>query len=114
MQHSDDPKRRATAMTCYCDDSGSHEESKYAAVGGIIMDKKRFVALHFRWYEILKEFRLDKIHMKEFSRPYGKHCTMRREMKIALFESVADAILEFKIYSVSATIPQTLASSDAG
>jgi len=106
MQHSDDPKRRAMALTCYCDDSGSHEESTFAVVGGIVMDKKRFIGLHHRWYDILREFRLDKIHMREFVRPSGRYCTLPREMKIALFNSVSSAILEFKFYSISAAVPQ--------
>jgi hypothetical protein len=105
VQRSDDTEKRA-ALTCYCDDSGSHEESKFAVVGGIVLDRKRFVAMHHRWYEILKDFRLSKIHMKDFVRPGGCHCTLPAEMKIALFTSVTDAILEYKFYSVSAAVPQ--------
>jgi hypothetical protein len=106
MQHSDDPKRRAMVLTCYCDDSGSHEESTYAVVGGIVMDKRRYIGLHQKWYEILKEFRIDKIHMQDFVRPHGRYCTMSHEMKIALFNSVSSAILDFKFYSISAAVPQ--------
>ena len=62
--------------------------------------------MHHKWYGILKDFRLDKIHMKDFVRPNGRYCTLPNEMKIALFTSVADAILEYKFYSVSAAVPQ--------
>jgi len=92
-------------MTCYCDDSGSHDQSKIAVVGGLVLTKDRFVSLCGQWEKIRQEFRLDKVHMQDFVRPYGKYCSMAPEMKKALFTSVAKAINEVKIYSVSASIP---------
>ena len=99
MQQSDDPRRRGMALTCYCDDSGSHEEAKRAVVGGIVLTKDRFMDLCARWETILKEFKLEKIHMRQLK-------NVPSDMRKGLFVSVAKAINECKIYSVSASIPQ--------
>ena|SRR5450755_3456556 len=106
MHQSDDPQRQALAVTCYCDDSGSHEESKVAVVGGVLMNKPSFLHFDQAWDAILKDFRIDGIHMKDFIRPYGRYVTMAPEMKVALFTSVAKTINEHKIHSVSVGIPQ--------
>lgn len=107
MHHSDDPTRLSSAVTCYCDDSGSHEEAAIAVVGGILMNKGSFVDFDLNWRDVLREFRIDGIHMKDFVRPYGKHITMKREMKIALFTSAVRAILTHRIYTFSVSVPQT-------
>ena len=105
MQQSNDPRRRGMPLTCYCDDSGSHDQAKVAVVGGLLLTKERFVSLHGQWKKILDEFRLDKVHMRDFVRPHGKYSTMAPEMKKALFASVAHTINQHKIYSVAASIP---------
>jgi hypothetical protein len=101
MHHSLDPRRLSLALTCYCDDSGSHDESEFAVVGGVLMNKPRFIEFQPEWEKLLREFRIDKLHMVDFVRPYGKHCTMRPEMKKGLFRSVAKIINRYKRYSVS-------------
>jgi len=106
MQQSDDPLRRGMALTCYCDDSGTHKESKAAVVGGIVLTKDKFIKFCGAWGAILREFRIDKIHMADFVRPNGRYSAMRPEMKVALFTAVAKTILEFKIYSMSSAVPQ--------
>jgi hypothetical protein len=106
MQQSDDPRRRGVALTCYCDDSGSHEQSKISVVGGLLLVKDRFISLCGQWEGVLHEFKIDKIHMRDFIRPHGKYSSMAPEMKKALFTSVANIINHHKIYSVSAAIPQ--------
>jgi hypothetical protein len=94
------------ALTCYCDDSGTHRESTYAVVSGIVMKKDGFLGLCEDWSEILREFRIEKIHMTDFVRPFGRYCSMPSEMKIALFTSVAKIILERKSYSISSAVSQ--------
>ena len=106
MQQSDDPHRKLAVLTCYCDDSGSHEESKVAVVGALVMKKEAFINFCGEWERILREFRIDKIHMADFVRPYGRYCAMAHEMKHALCMSIAYAISEFKAYSISAAVPQ--------
>ncbi len=106
MHHSDDPTRISSAVTCYCDDSGSHEEAAIAVVGGMLMNKPSFLDFDANWKDILHEFRIDGLHMKDFVRPYGKHVTMKREMKIALFTSAVKAILTHRIYTFSVSVPQ--------
>jgi hypothetical protein len=106
MHHSDDPQRQSLAVTCYCDDSGSHEESQVAVVGGVLMNKPSFLNFDRAWERMLHDFRIEGIHMRDFIRPHGRYVTMPLEMKIALFTSVAKAINKHKIYSVSVGIPQ--------
>src|SRR5271155_5818064 len=106
MHHSDDPRRLSLAVTCYCDDSGSHDESLVAVVGATLMNKPRFIEFNQDWEKILKEFRIKGIHMREFGRPHGRYCTMPDEMKKALFTSVAKTINLKKDYSISVAVPQ--------
>lgn len=104
MHHSDDPRRMSVAV--HCDDSGSHEGSKFVVVGSTIMNKQGFIDLDHAWKKIIHEFRLESIHMHDFVRPFGCHSAMRREMKLALFASLAKAINRNKLYSVSIAVPQ--------
>jgi uncharacterized protein DUF3800 len=106
MHHSDDPRRLSLALTCYCDDSGTHDESKVAVIGAVLMSKPRFMEFYADWEKLLKEFRIEGIHMRDFVRPYGRYCAMLPEMKRALFTSVAKVINQKKEYSVSAAVPQ--------
>jgi hypothetical protein len=106
MHHSDDPRKLPLSVTCYCDDSGTHDQSRVAVVGAILMNKPRFTEFYVEWRKILKEFRIDGIHMTDFVRPYGRYCSMRSEMKKALFASAAKAINQKKEYSVSVAVPQ--------
>ena len=106
MHHSDDPKRLSLAVTCYSDDSASHEESEWVVVGGVVMNKPNFIHFNSQWEILLKEFRLDFLHMTDFIRPYGRYSAMHREMKIALFTSVTKHINDHKTYSISVAVLQ--------
>jgi hypothetical protein len=106
MHHSRDPRRMSLALTCYCDDSGSHDESEFAVVGALLMSKPRYTEFNSAWRKLLKEFRIDKVHMQDFVRPYGRHCAMAPEMKKALFATVAANVNLHKRYSVSIAIPR--------
>jgi Protein of unknown function (DUF3800) len=106
MQQTPSQRKVGGILSCHCDDSGSHEEAKVSVVGGIVLSAPRFIDLFVRWGKILKEFRLDKIHMRDFVKPHGRYSTLPSEMKTALFTSVAEAINATKIYTVSAAMPQ--------
>jgi hypothetical protein len=107
MHYSRDPRKMSLALTCYCDDSGSHDESEFAVVGAVLMNKPRFIEFQPEWEKLLKEFRIDKLHITDFVRPYGKYCSMRSEMKKALFASAAKVINRHKRYSLSIAIPRS-------
>ena len=92
------------ALTCYLDDSGSHEESSWVVVGSFLMNRTNFLAFDERWKEMLKEFSIDYLHMADFVRPHGRFCTWHSEMKIALFREVVRLINQHKIYSLGVAI----------
>jgi hypothetical protein len=106
MHHSDDPRHSSPALTCYCDDSGSHDQAKETVVGAVLMSRPRFIEFNEDWIKMLKEFKLISIHMQDFVRPHGRHCTMPKEMKKALFTTVAKNINRYKSYSISVGVPQ--------
>jgi hypothetical protein len=106
MHHSVDPRRLSLALTCYCDDSGTHAESPLAIVGGVVMNKPRFQEMEGDWGKMLHIFRIEKIHMQDFVRPNGRYCTMPKEMKIALFTQVSKLINRQKTYSISVGVPR--------
>ncbi len=70
------------------------------------MNKPRFLEFNFDWDKMLKEFRVHRIHMTDFVRPYGQYSTMLPEMKKALFPTVSKFINRKKDYSLSIGIPQ--------
>jgi hypothetical protein len=70
------------------------------------MKKDGFIGFCKEWERILHEFRIDKVHMADFVRPYGRYCTLPSEMKHALCISIGYAISEFKAYSISSAVPQ--------
>ena len=106
MHYSDDPNKKSPIVTCYCDDSASHEQSRWAILGGALMNKPMFAQFDAEWEKVLEDFRVEAIHMKDFIRPHGKHCTMYPELKMALFTKIAMLINHYKIYSLSIAIPQ--------
>lgn len=107
MRHSVDPRRISVAVTCYCDDSGSHDDADIAVVGATVMNKQGFIDLDEAWHKLLREFRIEAIHMRDFLRTHGRYSAMPSEMKKALFTSIARAINKSKIYSISVAIPNT-------
>jgi hypothetical protein len=104
MQHSDDPEKRALAVTCYCDDGGS-EDHAVALIGGLVMNRDRFLRLDKRWQAMLHEHRIQSVHMNDFVRPNGRHVGMHHEMKLALFTSVARLIRSSRVYSIVMGVP---------
>jgi hypothetical protein len=59
------------AVTCYCDDGGSNKSS-LAMVGGLLMNRERYLKLDAGWKKILYAYRLESIHMQDFIRPNGR------------------------------------------
>jgi len=104
MQHSDDPNKRALAVTCYCDDGGS-EEHAIALIGGLVMNKTQFLRFDQAWQKMLHEHRINSLHMTDFVRPNGRYVGMHYEMKLALFTSAARLIRNNRIYSIVMGVP---------
>jgi hypothetical protein len=105
MQHSDDPKKQALAVTCYCDDGGS-EEHAIALIGGLVMNKTQFLRFARAWQKMLYDYRIDFVHMTDFVRANnGRYVGMHYEMKLALFSSVARLIRNNRIYSIVMGVP---------
>jgi hypothetical protein len=107
MHHSDDPDRTALAVTCYMDDSATHEGSVVAVIGGVLMNRPNFINCASVWADILHRYRITPpLKMSSFVRPGGRNIGMPHELKLALFQEVADAINNHKIYSISVAVPQ--------
>jgi Protein of unknown function (DUF3800) len=107
MHLPDDPRKLPLPLTCYCDDSGSHDEARVAVVSATLMSRPRCTEFNYDWKKILKEFRIEGVHMRDFVRPYGRYVALPGEMKRALFTSVAKTINLYKTYSVSVAVPQS-------
>jgi hypothetical protein len=107
MQQSNDPKRKAFVMaTCYLDDSinESSDPSPATLIGGLLLDRASFIRLDSRWRKMLREHRIESMHMTDFVRPHGKHVGKPREMKIALFRDATEIINSVKDYSISVSV----------
>ena len=67
MDHSNDPKRAASALAHYVDDSGTHGTSKFALMGGPVFVRDRIFLFHNSWEKTLALHKVSgPIHMIEF------------------------------------------------
>jgi Protein of unknown function (DUF3800) len=106
MHQSDAPGQAALSLTCYTDDSGSHENSQWVVVGSLLMHRALFLAFDVRWQDMLKDFNIDHLHMTDFVRPHGRFSSWYSEMKIALFAEATKLINQHKAYSLGVAIQQ--------
>jgi hypothetical protein len=99
MDHTIDEKGRwGLTFTAYFDDSVSDDQRSAATIiAGPVFEKDGLIALDAQWKRILKNYRIESpLHMVDFVRPHGKHSSMYREMKIALFSELATVINQKK------------------
>ena len=95
-------------LTCYLDDSGSDDKSPVTVVGGVGFSRIQLRAFCERWRPLLKKHRIpEPLHLTDFSRPFGRHVGMHREMKLALFGDIAKLILRHYQFSISITVFQS-------
>jgi len=69
------------------------------------MHKEQYTKLSDAWDNLLRQYRLESIHMQDFIRPQGRYIGMHREMKISLFKDVTKLIRSNRIYSLSLGVP---------
>ena len=107
MHRSTNPERQAFPLTCYCDDSATHEQSQNAVIGGFLMGNDATKSFDWYWSKILDRYRLSPpFKMAHFVRPNGKYIGMYKEMKIALFTELVRTIKHHRLYSLSVSVPQ--------
>lgn len=107
MHHSDDPNLQAFAVTCYLDESGTHDSSPYTVVAGLILNRHNFISLGIEWQRLLCEMRIKSpIHMKEFGRPHGELGYLTDDERYLLFANIAAIVNSHKIISIAGTIDQ--------
>lgn len=105
MHHSHDPRRRGIAVSFYADDSGSHDGSTVAVVGGPLFAKKAFFGFPYEWDRCIRSHQVTPpIHMKDFSRPYGRLAGLSDEARQALFSDLVSLINQEKTYSLTASV----------
>lgn len=107
MYQSSDPDRRTLPVTCYLDESGTHQSSTTAVVGGQVLNDKLLVKFERAWYDVLNRHKIDPpVHMKEFGRPHGRFASLPDEKRQALFGDIALVINQHKIYSIAVIVNQ--------
>src|ERR1022692_1046571 len=85
MHQSDDESRQAAVVTCYLDESGTHEGAPIAVVGGLLLNKARFGALDGGWDSMLAAHSIPPpLHMNEFRRPDGRLADVSNDSRRAL------------------------------
>ena len=105
MHKSDDGSRQVSAVTCYLDESGTHEGAVVAVVGGLILNKTGFAAFDTEWEDMLSQFSIAApLHMKAFRRPEGRLADISNETRTRLFSAAAKIINAHKIYTIAATL----------
>jgi Protein of unknown function (DUF3800) len=104
MHHSEDRNRQLVAFTCYMDDSGTEEQSKIVVIGGFTLDHGSFTRFDLQWRRMLKYHGIDRLHMKDFVRPFGKYSGMYPELKKALFTRAAKIITSRRMYGLSVSL----------
>lgn len=104
MHHSNDPKRMASALAHYVDDSGSHEGSPLVVLGGPVFFKRDFFSFHYEWDRILSLHRIKHpIHMINFGQ-HGVLGYLRHDERRALFHDLVHLINHRKAFSLTVEI----------
>jgi len=103
MHHSDDESKETAVITCYLDESGTDDLSPTAVVGGVLMDKPRFISFDSAWRSLLDKHKIPFVHMKEFG-PHGKLGHLTVEERRSLFGDAVPFINRHKIISIAARL----------
>jgi hypothetical protein len=104
MHPSGDPNLKAVAVTCYLDESGTHDQSQVAVVAGIALNLANLRSLEAEWFSIREKYGISgSIHMKEFNKDRRLGKLPARTIR-ALFTEIVDVINEHKIYSVAGRV----------
>jgi hypothetical protein len=108
MHHSEDPNKKALALTCYLDESGTDKNNDpnniTAVMGGIVLDKDGFLAFGRKWQKLLRDNQnIKAIHMKEFGL-HGRLGHFNEEGKRVLFTEAANIVNRYKIQSIDVSI----------
>jgi hypothetical protein len=110
MHHSDDPNKRTFAVTCYLDESGTHDDSPKAIVAGLVLNRDGFLMFDAVWENMLSQFKIESpLHMKEFGK-HGNLGYLNYDERYKLFDQVAKIINFYKIRSVAFVLDQLIFS----
>ncbi len=107
MHQSDNFDKYTCAFSCYLDESGTHDQSPYTVMAGLLLDGHQFLALGKLWDKLLCDLRIEPpIHMKEFGRPHGRLGYLSDSKRYLLFKELVGIINSNKFISLSGTIDQ--------
>ena len=99
------------ALTAYYDDSGTDAASPVTVIGGPVMSERAFVEFEEKWSLLLESYEIPPpLHMKDFYQK-GKHGGLSTDIKMELFGKAAGIINEFKLFSLSISVPQQVFNS---
>jgi hypothetical protein len=105
MHPSYEPGRKTYSLSSYLDDSGSDEHAPITAIGGPTMSEAACIEFGAAWSKMLVQYRIEPpLHMTDFVG--GKCSGMFSEMKLSLFGDVVRLINDYRLYSVSVSVPQ--------
>jgi hypothetical protein len=105
MHHSDNPNTRSLFVRCYLDESGTHDQSSWAVVAGLLMDRDGFLSLDDEWIAHLNKFHLPRpLHMSEFGNPQGPYSKLCYEQKVDLLTGAVSIINRHKKYSIAGVL----------
>jgi hypothetical protein len=105
MHQSDDPKRLASVVTLYLDESSTDDNAPIACVGGLLLNKDGFESLDLGLPRILEKHGITSpLHIKDFRRPKGRLADISIDVRRAFFADVVRAINDSKLYSIAATV----------
>ena len=104
MDHSNDPKRAASALAHYVDDSGTHGTSKFALMGGPVFVRDRIFLFHNSWEKTLALHKVSgPIHMIEFGQK-DRLGYLTHDERRALFQDLVYLINNEKVYSLTVSV----------
>jgi hypothetical protein len=90
MKHSHEASREAGVVTCYLDESGTHDLAPIAVLGGLLLNKSGFLAFDKAWDQMLEDHSIPPpLHMKDFRRPNGRLADITNEAPRNCFARLA-------------------------
>jgi len=104
MPDSENPQRKALALSHYIDDSGTHEDSKLVVMGGPVFLQRHFFEFHYEWDRILaRHSTTSPISMKQFNQ-HRELGHLGPDERVALFQDLVHLINQRKVYSLTVEV----------
>jgi hypothetical protein len=97
--------RLLIALQGYFDDSGTHDDSKVAVVGGYVSTEEQWSLFDVEWQKALDEFGIEHFHTTDFANKAPPYDEWKDDLRYRRFAQLGGIVNTHAIASVACAIP---------